>query len=211
MISLKAMSILFFTVLLAGSLATASLAQKAMSHGSMDHSAHKNMMNSKNSHSYKKASYKLPDVVLSDQNGHAINLKDFLTQSEPYALNFIFTTCTTICPILTASFSHMQHELGKDVDELQLISITIDPEYDTPGILKKYAKKVGATKNWTFLTGDYESIIALEKAFEAYTADKMNHRPTYFFKMKTDSSWVRVDGLASGSDLAEIYKLSSLF
>lgn len=188
-------------------------AQKAMSHdmGEMDHSAHMAMMQQKNSHSQSMASYRVPDVTLLNQYGKEVRLKDYLADSKPYALNFIFTTCTTICPILTASFSHMQHELGTEAESLQVVSITIDPEYDTPAVMKAYAEKVGATRNWTFLTGDYDTIVAVEKAFDAYTSDKMNHRPAYFFKTSAGSDWVRVDGLASGSDLAEIYRLNKLF
>ena len=177
----------------------------------MDHSAHKAMMEKKNSHSVSNASYQVPDVVLLNQEGNKINLKEFLENNEPYALNFIFTTCTTICPILTASFSHMQRELGEDANDLQLISVTIDPEYDTPAVLRNYSQKVRATRNWTFLTGDYETIVAVEKAFDAYTSNKMDHHPSYIFKTEADQDWVRVDGLASGSDLAEVFQLNSLF
>jgi protein SCO1/2 len=149
--------------------------------------------------------------VLLNQNGEKVQLKDFLSDSEPYALNFIFTTCTTICPILTASFSQMQRKLGDEADALQIISITIDPEYDTPNVMKSYADKVGATKNWTFLTGDFESIVAVEKAFVTYSSDKMAHRPAYFFKTGSGEKWIRIDGLASGLALADVYLVNSLF
>jgi protein SCO1/2 len=177
----------------------------------MDHSAHRAMMKQKNNNTQSQEHYQIPDVVLLNQDGEKIKLKEFLSDSEPYALNFIFTTCTTICPILTASFSHMQRELGAEADELQVISISIDPEYDTPSVMKEYADKVGATKNWTFLTGPFNSIMAVEKAFDSYFPDKMQHRPVYLFKIGSDANWVRIDGLASGSDLAEIYQTNALF
>lgn len=176
-----------------------------------DHSAHMAMMNSKNSYTEKEALYSVPDVELTDQNGKKVKLQELLKSSEPYALNFIFTTCTTICLILTASFAHMQHELGPDADKLRLISISIDPEYDTPTVLKSYSEKVRATKNWTFLTGNYETIVAVEKAFDSYTSDKMNHRPSYLFKLASQEKWHRVDGLTSGTDLANIYRHLDLF
>lgn len=187
----------------------------AMDHSKMgegeDHSAHMAMMNQKNSYTEKQARYQIPDVELTDQDGRKIKLQELLGASEPYALNFIFTTCTTICPILTASFSHMQRELGEDADSLNLISVSIDPEYDTSKILKQYSKRVGATKNWTFLTGDFKTIVKVEKAFDSYSSDKMNHRPAYLFKIASDENWYRVDGLASGSDLANIYQHLDLF
>ena len=175
----------------------------------MSHSSHKAMMKHKNGISQSQPHYMVPDVTLLNQHGETIRLKEFLSSSEPYALNFIFTTCTTICPILTSSFRQMQRELGDKADDLQVISITIDPEYDTPSVLQAYAKKVGATKNWTFLTGNFTTIESVEKAFKAYTSDKMEHKPAYLFKTKEDKNWTRVDGLANGSELADIYQSSA--
>ena len=200
--------------------AYAAMDHSGMKHGEMnhsamkdgeDHSAHMAMMQQKNSFKETQAMYQVPDVELLDQHGNKVNLRQLLQQKEPYALNFIFTTCTTICPILTASFSHMQHELGADADHLNLISISIDPEYDTPKVLTAYSKKARADKNWTFLTGDYKTIISVEKAFDSYTSDKMNHRPAYLFKTAGNDHWHRVDGLVSGTDLADIYRTLELF
>jgi protein SCO1/2 len=175
----------------------------------MDHSSHQAMMKHKNGIKQSQPHYMIPDVTLLNQNGETVRLKEFLSNSEPYALNFIFTTCTTICPILTSSFRQMQRQLGDKADDLQVISITIDPEYDTPAVLQAYAKKVGATKNWTFLTGKFTTIESVEKAFKAYTSDKMEHKPTYLFKIKEDINWTRVEGLANGAQLADIYQTSA--
>ncbi|PLY04921.1 MAG: SCO family protein [Desulfuromonas sp.] len=172
----------------------------------MDHSAHQAMMAEKNSLVQSQVVYHIPDVELIDQNGQKVKLDVFLADSEPYALNFIFTTCTTICPVLTASFAQMQRQLGPEADGLQLISITIDPEYDTPQVLKSYSEKVRAKKNWTFLTGDFQDIVTTEESFAAVTADKMNHKPVYFFKTRGNAEWTRVDGLAGGGELADIYR-----
>lgn len=192
-----------------------TMQHEGMNHAAMmageDHSAHMAMMQQQNDFKERQAKYQVPDVELLDQHGNRVKLRQLLQEKEPYALNFIFTTCTTICPVLTASFSHMQHELGAAADKLNLISISIDPEYDTPKVLREYSKKARADKNWTFLTGDYKTIIAVEKAFDNYTSDKMNHRPAYMFKLAGNDSWHRVDGLASGTDLANIYQTLDLF
>lgn len=177
----------------------------------VDHSKHMAMMRSDSASTQSSARYAIPDVVLRNQAGEQVRLKAFLADSEPYALNFIFTTCTTICPMLTSSFKQMQRQLGEDAKNLQVISITIDPEYDTPAVLRSYAKRVRAVDNWTFLTGDRELIEQVEVAFNAFTADKMQHNPVYFFKLKNSNDWVRVDGLSSGEDLAEIYQANILF
>jgi protein SCO1/2 len=134
-----------------------------------------------------------------------VNLPAFLETSEPYALNFIFTTCTTICPIMTASFSQLQRKLGADAEGLRMISISIDPEYDKPEKLRDYIDKFQMSDNFTFLTGDLDAVIAVEKAFDSYTPDKMLHRPFTIFKEAGASQWIRIDGLISGSDLAAEY------
>jgi len=172
---------------------------------SENHSAHNAMIQKKN-FAQRQVLYKVPDVELLDQNGKKVKLQKLLKAKEPYAVNFIFTTCSTICPIMTVSFSHMQRELGDDVDKLNFISISIDPEYDTPRVLREYSKKTRAEKNWTFLTGDYKTIIEVEKAFDSYTSDKMNHRPAYLLKVAEDDHWLRIDGFPSGTDLASIYR-----
>lgn len=182
-----------------------------MKNDDVDHSAHMAMMKKDAGFTYSMESYQVPNIVLTNQAGEKIRLDEFLKSSEPYALNYIFTTCTTICPILTASFSHMQRSLGDDANDVHFVSITIDPEYDTPEILKAYAEKTRATRNWTFLTGDFDAVMAAERAFDAYTADKMNHRPTYIIKNSSTEKWIRVEGLTSGSDLADLYQMNDLF
>ena len=72
--------------------------------------------------------YSVPHVKLLDQSGAGIELTELLEGSQPVALNFIFTTCTTICPVMAATFSKLQRELGDDVGDLRLVSISIDPE-----------------------------------------------------------------------------------
>ena len=78
------------------------------------------------------ASYSLPDVTMVDQNGKRISLREILSPDEPVMLNFIFTTCTTICPVMTATFAQVQKGLGSDAQRIRMVSISIDPEQDTP-------------------------------------------------------------------------------
>jgi protein SCO1/2 len=171
-----------------------------------DHSAHQQMMSAQQRYTRVSASYRVPDVSLQNQDGKRIGLAALLSGSEPVALNFIFTTCTTICPVMTATFSRMRKELGPDADGVRMVSISIDPEYDTPTALKEYAGRFNAGPNWSFLTGRFEDIIAVEKAFDAFTGDKTNHRPSTFFRGRGASDWVRIDGLANGSELAKEYR-----
>jgi len=150
------------------------------------------------------ATYSIPDVYLTRMDGKRIKFLS-LVSDEPVILNFIFTTCSAICPTLTATFSQVQEKLDAEHLSVPQISISIDPEEDTPGSLRRYARKYSAGPNWNFFTGDKVSIISLQKAFNAYRGNKMNHIPLTF--IKTDSNqWVRIDGFASASDIIKQYK-----
>lgn len=146
--------------------------------------------------------YAIPDVELIDQLGTSVSLQSLLEADQPVALNFIFTTCTTICPVMTATFAQMRRELGDAADQVRLISISIDPEYDRPDKLKAYAEQFRAGAGWDFLTGDSADIVLVLKSFDSYAGSKMNHQPVTLLKSPGRSSWTRIEGLASGKDLA---------
>jgi protein SCO1/2 len=93
--------------------------------------------------------YTVPDVALVDTAGAAVELQELLDSGEPVALNFIFTTCTTICPVMTATFAQMRRDLGESAGRVRLVSISIDPEYDRPEVLREYAERFHAGPGWT--------------------------------------------------------------
>jgi len=155
--------------------------------------------------SYK--NFDVPEVVLTDQDGREVPLPELLASHEPYAMSFIFTTCTTICPIMSATLAHLRRELGDEARDLQLISVSIDPEYDTPRRLKEYAERYRAGERWTFLTGQLEDIHAVQKTFTGFVSDKMDHWPVYILKSPGSRQWLVIDGLVSGADLAREYRL----
>jgi protein SCO1/2 len=170
-----------------------------------DHSAHQQMMQER-SYTRSVHAYAVPDITLTDQYDQDVGLPRLLLSPGPVALNFIFTTCTTICPVMTATLAHMHSVLGSDGDGLRTVSISIDPEYDTPAVLKTYAARHGGAPGWHFLTGNAQQIVQVQKAFDAYTGSKANHRPITLFKGGGSQEWVRIDGLAGGSELAEEYQ-----
>lgn len=99
----------------------------------------------------------LPNVTLTDQNGKPYPLQNL--QGSVSVVDFIFTSCPDVCPLLTRQMGKLQaraKELGIPV---KLASISVDPENDKPAVLKDYATKHGADfGNWTFLTGDMNQI-----------------------------------------------------
>ena len=126
-----------------------------------------------------------------------------LLGDRPVYVEFIFATCTTICPVLSAGFASMQRKLGGGHDQVSLVSITIDPEHDGPEELRSYLDRYGAKSGWDFLTGTRQDIDRVEKAFDAYVADKMSHQPLTFVHGPGRDQWVRIDGFAGSRDLME--------
>ncbi|RWO30431.1 MAG: SCO family protein [Mesorhizobium sp.] len=95
-----------------------------------------------------------PDFTLTSQDGARVSLHDF--RGKAVAVTFIYASCTDICPMLTANMAHVQDKLGSAFGpRVAFVSITVDPEHDTPEVLKQYAQDFGADLDgWAFLTGD---------------------------------------------------------
>ncbi len=152
------------------------------------------------------ALYTLPDVTLLDQEGRAVTLREVLDRPGPVAVDFVFTTCTTICPVMTATFSKMRKEIEKDGPPPHLVSISIDPEYDRPERLREYTAKFRTGPDWTFLTGSREDVKTALSALDAWVDNKMTHKALYLFRAPDHEAWVRIEGLASAQDLVTEYR-----
>lgn len=112
---------------------------------------------------------KVPSFAFTDQNGKAIT--DQTYKGKVYVVEFFFTTCTSICPIMTESMKQVQNEFQTNA-EVGIASFSIDPTFDTPEILKKYADQRQITKpQWHLLSGDKEEIFKLANTgFNLYVA-----------------------------------------
>jgi protein SCO1/2 len=146
--------------------------------------------------------YSLPRLTLTDQDGHKVRLADALPADHAVAVSFIFTTCSTICPVASATFAGLERRLGAAGKDVRLVSISIDPAHDRPATLRAYAKRFHAPPGWRFYTGDEGDIRGLLVAFEAYSGDKANHRSLTFLRRAGGDEWVRLEGFPSASDLA---------
>jgi protein SCO1/2 len=147
------------------------------------------------------AEYTPPPVLLLRQDGARVSLPEELNDGRAVVLNFIFTTCTTICPVTSKVFSQLQNKLGNYRDKVHLVSISIDPEHDTPEVLREYAKKIGAEEGWQFYTGTLAASVAAQRAFNVYRGDKMDHAPVTLLRLSPDKPWIRIDGFATADDL----------
>lgn len=108
----------------------------------------------------------LPEVSLIDQHGASISLASL--KGKPVLIDFIYTSCASTCPTLTAKMAAIAHRLGPAVGtDVTIVSISLDPEHDTPAELAKYAASHGADGNgWIFLTGppaQIDQVLALFK------------------------------------------------
>ena len=146
----------------------------------------------------------IPDVKLFDQDGRQVLFYSDLVKGRVVAINFIFTTCTTICPPLAATFSKLQSLMGDRVGkDLHLISISVDPVTDTPERLKAWGDKFGRKAGWTFVTGRKQEVDTLLRALSAYSARKEDHTPMVIIGDDANGVWTRAYGLAPASKLAD--------
>jgi len=145
--------------------------------------------------------YNIPNVTLLNQDGKKVNLREMVDSGKPVIFDFIYTTCTTICPVLSASFTNLRKQLGEDADKVQLISLSIDPEHDRPEQMKKYLSRYKAGKGWDFLTGSRENIDRVLRSLDATVIDKMAHEPLYIMHAPHSGEWVRIKGLLNKNDL----------
>lgn len=170
-----------------------------------EHAAHRAMMASPSLKVFE-AEYAIPDVRMTNELGRDVSLRTLLSGDRPVAVNFIFTSCTTICPVMTATMLQLQRELAKEPGRPMFVSISIDPDYDSAAQLSAYARRFGA--DWTFLTGERAEVLEVLQAFSAWRGSKNNHAAITLFRSPGADRWTRVEGLASAGQLAEIWKKS---
>jgi protein SCO1/2 len=145
--------------------------------------------------------YVLPPVSLVRDDGMTVALADELDDQRPVVLNFIYTTCTSVCPLTSQTFADLQRKLGASRDSVHLVSISIDPEQDTPARLRDYAAKFGAGSTWQHYTGTLAASTAAQRAFDVYRGDKMSHTPVTLLRTSRGGPWIRIDGFASANQL----------
>ncbi len=149
--------------------------------------------------------YTVPDVTLINQDGVRVKFGTLLNSKKVVMVDFIFTTCTTICPVLSAGFANFQRKVGQNAKDVHLVSVSIDPENDNPKKLREYLKRYDAKPGWDFLTGSKADIEKVVKALDAYTLNKMSHLPLALLHSSADKRWVRIYGLIGTSDLLNEY------
>ena len=115
-----------------------------------------------------------PEFALISQDGASVKLADY--RGKVVAVTFIFTLCADTCPVLTPMMSFVQDQLGANFGEkIHFVSITVDPERDTPEVLKEYAQAFGANLScWSFLTGTPDAIRDVTLRYGIFAAKTAN-------------------------------------
>lgn len=137
-----------------------------------------------------------PNIELTTQDGQKVKFYDDLIKGKTVAIYLMYTTCLDACPLETARLAQVQKLLGGRVGkDIFFYSITIDPEHDTPAVMKEYAEKYHAGPGWLFLTGKKDEIEMLSKKLGLYTppnpADRDGHRPSVLLGNEPAGQWVR--------------------
>lgn len=155
--------------------------------------------------------YEVPDVQLVRDDGKQVSLRQEMNDGRIVVLNFIFTDCSSFCPLSSQTLGQFQQRLGAGGTHVHLMSISIDPEQDTPARLREYARKFAAGPGWQHYTGTLAASRAAQRAFGAYRGDKMSHTPLTLMRAADGKSWRRIDGFATPDELlAEYHQLLEL-
>ncbi len=137
----------------------------------------------------------LVDAPVLDQDGRSVHFARDVVGDKIVVVDFVFTTCTTICPILSAKLAGLQGRLGDRLGKgVGLVSVSIDPARDTPERLKAHAAKFKARPGWTWVTGETEAINKVLKGLGAYTANFAEHAPMMLVGDGRTGRWARVNG-----------------
>src|SRR5438067_5494132 len=148
-----------------------------------------------------------PNVTLTTHEGKTVHFYDDLIKGKTVAIDLIYTTCQYACPLETARMVQVQRVLGDRVGrDIFFYSITIDPEHDTPAVLKEYAEKYHVGPGWLFLTGKASDIELISRKLGLYTekdaANPDGHRPMLLVGNETTGQWMRNSALDNPKFLA---------
>lgn len=145
------------------------------------------------------------DVELIDQDGKKHRFYNDVLKNKVVVINTFFTTCTNICPPMNRNFEKMQEALGDRLGkDVFLISITVDPETDTPPRLKEYSRRFHARPGWMFLTGKKENVDWALYKLGQYVETKDEHTSIFIIGNEPKGLWKKALGLAKADELIRI-------
>lgn len=190
------------SVLLVLGLAAAPL----QAHSTQDHSAHQ-------VHEQPPAGtqVRFADVTLTDRQEQPVRLKEDLVADKIVVMGFIYTSCTTVCPVISAIMQKVQRQLGERVGaQVQLVSLSVDPLRDSPARLREYSRRYQPGPGWAWLTGSVQAVTETLKGLGTWSADYEDHQPVIMVGDGRSAQWTRFYGFTDPSVLvAKVEELSA--
>ena len=145
------------------------------------------------------------DVELLDQDGKKVRFYTDVLKGKTVVVNAFFTTCTSVCPPMNRNMEKIQEAFGDRVGrDVFLVSITVDPEVDTPVRLKEYAKKFHAGPGWMFLTGKKENLDWALYKLGQYVETKDDHTTIFIIGNEATGLWKKAFGIANVTELVQV-------
>lgn len=152
------------------------------------------------------ARYRMPDVTVVDTSGRAVRLPQSMEADVPVLVNFVYTTCSTICSTQTATLAELQRQIAARGARAHFVTFTIDPQNDTPQRLAAFARQFSIERDWDFYSGSYDELVRVQEAFDVYRGSKASHPPVILMRRSGQAPWVRVEGFATPADLLAVYQ-----
>lgn len=145
------------------------------------------------------------DVELINQDGQKVRFYSDVLKNKVVVINSFFTTCTSVCPPMNRNFEKVQDALGDRLGkEAFLVSISVDPETDTPPRLKEYSRRFHAREGWIFLTGKKENVDWALYKLGQYVETKDDHSTIIIIGNEPKGLWKKAFGLANPDELVKI-------
>lgn len=138
----------------------------------------------------------LPDgLSMLNRFGEAVDLREDVIGDKIVVINFVYTSCTTVCPVVSSIFSMVQNRLSGIMNkDVALITVTVDPTRDTPHRLSLFAKNFNPGAGWSWLTGDKKTVDKALNAMGAYTPNFEDHPAMVLIGDDSKSEWYRFYG-----------------
>jgi protein SCO1/2 len=167
------------------------------------HAAHKAMMN-KPAEPAESTRVDLLDHLLLDQHGREVKFVSDVIGDRIVVMDFVYTTCTTVCPVISAVFGQVQNKLGDRLgDDVVLVSVSVDPVRDTPQRLKAYSKIHQARPGWIWLTGQKSTMDAVLDGLGAYSPNFEDHAAMVLIGDGQSGQWSRLYGFPNPDRIVE--------
>ena len=147
----------------------------------------------------------LRNALLQNQDGQDVRFVSDVIGDNIVVMDFVYTTCTTVCPVLTALFTQVQTKLGDDLgNEVVMVSMTVDAARDTPARLKAYATKHRVQQGWTWLTGPKTTMDDVLTGLGAFSVSFEDHPAMVIVGDGRTGEWKRMFGFPNPDRIMKV-------